>query len=420
MTEFLEKLVGPNRPISWAFQFWPVLASSFVCAFIATWFCKALALKLGIVDEPDAVVKTHREPIAYLGGLGMLVGLVVGVFVGIYCIIQGHGYFIPSLRLLLAVLAGGAIACFIGLVDDLFDIRPLPKVLGQLAAGAILLLAGVRPALHHFTDFVGWDMPPGVETALGIPIVIFFVLGATNSLNLLDGLDGLCAGVTVIITVAMLLLAIHLATWGVSEVGDPARVIICLALVGGVCGFLPFNRHPAKIFMGDAGTMLLGFEMAALMILFARVFPRWWLSSIVIFGLPILDTATAIARRFVNKRPLFVADRGHIYDQMIDGGMSVRQAVWACYLTAAGYAVAGLVMSQIRTRYALLILAILVVDSVTLVWRGGHLKMCGLRGGRDHADSGPQVIYAKKPPVSAESDRAAAADPNGGNPPDDA
>ena len=102
-------------------------------------------------------------------------------------------------------------------------------------------------------------------------MVVIFVLGATNSLNLLDGLDGLCAGVTAIITVAMLLLAIHLATWasgGPANPGDPVRVILCLALVGGICGFLPFNRHPAKIFMGDAGSMLLGFAMASLMIVF--------------------------------------------------------------------------------------------------------------------------------------------------------
>ncbi len=93
-----------------------------------------------------------------------------------------------------------------------------------------------------------------VEMAIGIPVVIFFVLGTTNSLNLLDGLDGLCGGVTAIITVGMLLLAIHRSTYGFSEQGDMVRVIVCLALVGGVCGFLPFNRHPAKIFMGDAGS----------------------------------------------------------------------------------------------------------------------------------------------------------------------
>jgi UDP-GlcNAc:undecaprenyl-phosphate GlcNAc-1-phosphate transferase len=214
----------------------------------------------------------------------------------------------------------------------------------------------------------------------GIPIVIIFVVGATNSLNLLDGLDGLCAGVTVIITLAMLLIAIHLGTWGYSEAGDPVRIIICLGLVGAVCGFLPFNRHPAKIFMGDAGSMLLGFVIAALMILFAEKVPRWWMASIVVFGLPILDTAVALVRRFLNKRPLFVSDRGHIYDQMIDRGIPLKRTVAICYGLAAMYALIGIIMSQIRTRFALVVYIVVFVVSGIMVWKKGYLKMEGLRG----------------------------------------
>ena len=201
------------------------------------------------------------------------------------------------MKWLFGILAGASIACFVGLIDDILDIRPTRKMLGQTIAAFALIAVGIRPALRYFVEPFGWQMPDGLEIAIGVPIVIFFVLGATNSLNLLDGLDGLCGGVTAIITLGMLLLAIHRSTWGFSEVGDPVRVIICLALFGGVCGFLPFNRHPAKIFMGDAGSMMLGFTVAALMILFAEQVPRWWMASIVIFGLPILDTATAMVRR---------------------------------------------------------------------------------------------------------------------------
>jgi UDP-GlcNAc:undecaprenyl-phosphate GlcNAc-1-phosphate transferase len=223
-------------------------------------------------------------------------------------------------------------------------------------------------------------MSHNLEMILSIFIVIFFVLGATNSLNLLDGLDGLCAGVTAIITVAMLLLSIHLATWGYSEAGDPVRITICLGLVGGVCGFLPFNRYPAKIFMGDAGSMLLGFMAAALMLLFAEQIPRWWMASIVVFGLPILDTAVALVRRLLNHRPLFVSDRGHIYDQMIDRGIPLKKTVAICYVIASIYAVIGLVMSQIRTRYAAAVYVFVFVVSGLVVWKKGYLKMEGLRG----------------------------------------
>jgi len=376
---FFDNLIGTNRPLSWILQFWPVLVSSFACALAATWLCKKIALKFGIVDKPDALVKTHKEPIAYLGGIGMLFGLTFGILAGLY-LLKGQPHFVEVFKWLLGILAGAALACFVGVIDDIFDISPKKKFLGQIAAAIFLVLAGIKPALHYFTDPLGWEMPVGLETALGIPVIIFFVLGATNSLNLLDGLDGLCAGVTTIITIAMLFLAIHLATWGSSEVGDPVRVIICVALVGGVLGFLPFNRHPAKIFMGDAGSMLLGFTMAAMMVLFAEQIPRWWMASIVVFGLPILDTATALARRAINKKPLFVSDRGHIYDQLMDRGMSLTQAVKTCYLLTGLYALAGLAMSQIRTRYALAVYVGVIIVSGVVIWKKGFLKMEGLRG----------------------------------------
>ena len=143
---------------------------------------------------------------------------------------------------------------------------------------------------------------------------------------------------------------------------------------------MPFNRYPAKIFMGDAGSMLLGFMVAALMILFGEQIPRWWMASIVVFGLPILDTAVALVRRLLNHRPLFVSDRGHIYDQMIDRGIPLKKTVAICYVIAGIYAVIGLVMSQIRTRYAAVVYLFVFAVSAIIVWKKGYLKMEGLRG----------------------------------------
>ena len=367
------KFVGPERPLDWSFQFWPVLVCSFAVALAATWLCKKIALKLGIVDKPDNLVKTHKEPVAYLGGVGILAGLTVGILVGIVLLKDMEG-FDKSLRWLLGILAGGGIACFVGLVDDIMDIRPWQKFSGQIVAAVALLVVGIYPKLHHTTGYFGWNMSPSVELALGIPIVIFFVLGATNSLNLLDGLDGLCGGVTTIITITLLLLSVHRATWGFSLSGDPVRIIVCLGLVGGVLGFLPFNRHPAKIFMGDAGSMLLGFSAAALMILFAEQVPRWWMASIVIFGLPILDTATALVRRKLNHKPLFVSDRGHIYDQMMDRRIPLKKTVAICYGLAGLYAFIGLAISQIRTRYAVIPYIAVFVISAIVIWKNGFLK----------------------------------------------
>lgn len=381
------EFVGPKRPLEWTFQFWPLLVCSFVAALAATWLCKKIALKLGIVDRPNTTVKTHKEPVAYLGGVGILAGLTVGILGGIV-LIKDFEAFDTSLKWLLGILAGGCIACCVGLVDDIVDLKPKQKFLGQIIAACALLAAGIRPDLQHAAVFLGWNMPEGIELVLGIFIVIFFVLGATNSLNLLDGLDGLCGGVTAIITIAFLLLSVHRATWGFSEAGDPVRIIVCLGLVGGVLGFLPFNRHPAKIFMGDAGSMLLGFVTASLMILFAEEIFRWWMASIVIFGLPILDTATALVRRFINKRPLFVSDRGHIYDQMMDRGIPLKKTVAICYGLAGLYAFIGLAISQIRTRYAVFVYAAVIAVSGIIIWKKGFLKMEGYRGAiRKNKDS---------------------------------
>jgi len=374
-----DNIIGPSRPITWMLHFWPVLGASFICSLVATALCKRIATKFGIVDRPDDLVKTHKEPIAYLGGIGMLIGVTVGILTSIWRL-QSEEPSGLALKWLLGILGGGVIACFVGLADDLFNMKPKHKISGQVLAATALLLVGVVPSLYPITDQLNLSLPYNVETLLEVVIVMFFVVGATNSLNLLDGLDGLCAGVTAIITLAMLALSIHLATWNFSEVGDPVRIIICLALVGGVCGFLPFNRYPAKIFMGDAGSMLLGFMMAALMILFAEHIPRWWMASIVVFGLPILDTAVALARRVLNHRPLFVSDRGHIYDQMIDRGIPLKKTVAICYLLAGIYAVIGVMMSQIRTRYAAVVYVIVFAVSGLVVWRKGYLKMEGLRG----------------------------------------
>ena len=379
----LDNLIGPERPISWVLQFWPVLVLSFIFALVATWLCKNIALKLGIVDKPDNLVKTHKASVAYLGGVGILVGLTAGILVGIYCL-HDRGYLPKTLRWLIGILAGGTIACVIGLADDLLDIRPYQKIFGQIAAAVIIVAVGIRPSLSFLDAYFGLSISQNVEILLGIPIVIVFVLGATNSLNLLDGLDGLCAGVTVIIAAALLMLAIHLGTWASSAVGgDSVRVIVCLGLLGAVCGFLPFNRHPAKIFMGDAGSMLLGFVVAALMILFAEKAVRWWIASVVVFGLPILDTAVAVLRRLLNHRPLFVSDRGHIYDQMIDRGIPLKETVAICYGLAAMYALIGLGLSlrtKIRARYALIVYLLVFAVSGVVVWRKGYLKMEGLRG----------------------------------------
>ena len=230
----LDNFLGPKRSFDWSVQFWPVLMLSFACALIATWSCKAIAIKFNIVDRPDGCVKTHKKPVAYLGGVGVLAGFIFGVLCGIY-LIRGRDVLPDVMRWLFGIIAGATIACFVGVIDDIFDISPTKKMFGQVIAASAILFAGIRPDLSEIVPSFGLQMSNTTEIVIGIPIVILFVLGATNSLNLLDGLDGLCGGVTVIITVGMLILAIRRSTFPFSsERGDIVRIIVCLALVGGV------------------------------------------------------------------------------------------------------------------------------------------------------------------------------------------
>jgi UDP-GlcNAc:undecaprenyl-phosphate GlcNAc-1-phosphate transferase len=362
---------------------------AFIVSLLATPICRKVALRLKVVDYPDDDVKTHAAPTAYLGGVGMMLGLMAGLLVGFFLLflhwgknpdptqpsIMGFTGHYPDWLILAGIGFGAALACGVGVLDDLLDIRPLQKIIGQVIAAAVLVGVGVRPNLVQLFGFINIQIDPMWNFILGVPVVLFFIVGATNSLNLLDGLDGLCAGVTAIITTAFMLLALSLATWGHSPVGDPVRLILCLAMMGAALGFLPMNSHPARIFMGDAGSMLLGFVGGTLMLLFAERVGRWTIASIIIFGLPILDTAVALVRRLLNKRSPFKSDRSHIYDQLMDRGISLKKTVAICYILAGVYALIGLVVSKMRFRYSVLVFGIVFIFSALFVWWGGFLTM---------------------------------------------
>ena len=341
--------------------------------------CRKIALRFGIVDKPDDLVKTHTEPVAYLGGIGIFAGCAIGIVAGVMYLC-GKSHFGGSAQRLLGILGGGTIACFVGVLDDILEIKPWHKVLGQSLGAVVLVAIGIRPGLDFLTEPFGYQISGAGLAVVSFIFAMVLVLGATNSLNLLDGIDGLCASVTAVIAVGMLGLSMLAESQDVSDFPVPVRIIIALAVLGSVCGFLPFNKKPAKIFMGDAGSLFLGFMMAGLMMLFAASGPRWCLCSIMIFGLPILDTAVAFARRWLNKQPLFVADRGHIYDQMMDRGISLNGTVGICCNLAGVYVLIGLVMSQMRMIHALIVCLIVFAVSSIVVWKKGFLKMEGLRG----------------------------------------
>ncbi len=156
----LDDFLGPKRPLDWSAQFWPVLVASFACAMAATWLCKSIALRLNIVDKPDNLVKTHKKPVAYLGGIGVLVGFSVGILCGVY-LVRERDLLPDVMRWLFGILAGAAIACFVGVLDDIFDISPAQKVLGQTIAALTILLAGILPDFSEIVSPFGFQMSDG-------------------------------------------------------------------------------------------------------------------------------------------------------------------------------------------------------------------------------------------------------------------
>lgn len=198
---------------------------------------------------------------------------------------------------------------------------------------------------------------PGLAgDGMSVPATIMLVVAACNATNLLDGIDGLCSGVTGIISLSFLVLATHLAMYGYSEAHDQVRIVASLAMFGAVCGFLPFNSSPATIFLGDAGSMLLGLYAAAMMLMFGeRGIARWVMGAVMVFALPILDTSMALLRRLRLGRPIFAGDRSHFYDQLIDRGFSIKQTLAICYGLEAFYGIVGLSVILIRARYGLII-----------------------------------------------------------------
>jgi UDP-GlcNAc:undecaprenyl-phosphate/decaprenyl-phosphate GlcNAc-1-phosphate transferase len=362
---------------------WWVALLAFGVALLATPIFRWLAYRLKIVDRPDDLLKPHARPIAYLGGLGICCGLLAGL-AGYLATLPSTGTHWAAIgRDLLDVNWLGlatnpvwnalaiAVSCLlitlVGLLDDVRDIRPKTKVLGQVLAAAVLLLGGVGT---HLLVALMYPLKVSIPFWLHLPIssllCLVLVISACNASNLLDGLDGLCGGVTAIIALGFLALAAWLGTWGRFPGTDELRVALCLAMLGGIVGFLPYNIPPASIFMGDAGSMLLGFFVATMIALFSQEGPlRWVIAAVVVFGLPILDTALAVVRRLRAGVSIFTGDRSHLYDQLVDRGMSVKQVVMLFYVLALACAVLGVTGAiALRTRFAVIIYAVVLI----VVW----------------------------------------------------
>lgn len=316
-------------------------AVALVLALGLTPLVKRFAFKVGAIDKPNAR-KVHTRIMPRLGGLAIFLAFIGSFFIVLPFIPDGllSAY---DRNLIRAMLAGGTIIVLTGALDDRFELSAKVKLLLQLVAASVVVFGfGVKidllniPFGQSMQEISGW---------ISIPLTIFWIVGVTNAINLIDGLDGLAAGVSGIAIATILVMAFVLGF-------EPIILMSCL-LLGGILGFLVFNFHPAKIFMGDSGSLFLGFMLATLsMIGFKQVTVVSLITPLLIIGVPIADTFFAIIRRWVNKRPIFAPDKGHLHHCLRELGFSHRKTVLIIYGVAAFFGFAAIVQSTFVQSHA--------------------------------------------------------------------
>jgi UDP-GlcNAc:undecaprenyl-phosphate GlcNAc-1-phosphate transferase len=361
-----------------------VFIVAFLVTLLITPVCRAFAIRNGIIDRPDEVRKHHKFPIAYLGGLAVYLGMLAAIgfaliahrFPGTNLIDFGDKETLDKLvPVPWAIIAGMTIVMLVGLFDDVTNIAPMQKVGGQLLAAAALAYydIGVKVAAQVLTpigklignDSLAWVIPIGgygIQIDLiywaGTIIIALFVLGACNASNLVDGLDGLLSGVTAIAGIGLLVIALGLAAEGDGPL-DHARVVLCLAMIGACLGFLPHNFNPATIFLGDTGSLLLGYMTIVIILTLGDTGrTNLVLAGLVIYAIPIIDTALAIIRRKLAGKKMSEGDSDHLH-HMLKRAAGVKGAALILYAIGMGFAILGILMTFERARvtYALVLVA---------------------------------------------------------------
>lgn len=308
-------------------------------ALTLTPIVRVFAYKIGAVDVPKDNRRMHKKPMPLLGGLSIFLGFTISGL--LFCKIT------PSL---VAAWFGGLLIIVIGILDDKYALNAWIKLLGQLASAAIAVcIGGVQ--IDHINLF-GRYIQFG---ALAIPITIFWIVGMTNAINLIDGLDGLACGVSAISSMSLLIVTLMHA--------DLEVAMLTAILTGACIGFLPFNKNPAKIFMGDTGALFLGYMLSILSIIgvFKTTAVVSFLIPVIIFGYPLFDTAFAFARRILQGRSPFSADRGHLHHRIIDMGFNVKQSVSILYCICSILGILAIMLTEQRTIASLIILVLAVI-----------------------------------------------------------
>jgi len=370
-----------RTPVDIFHSYLGVFLVAFLVTLLVTPLMRRLAIRNGVIDRPDDPRKAHRIPVAYLGGVGVYAGLMAAVLFSYFApqdLLGGH----ESVRALspvpISIIVGMTIIMFLGVLDDVVGIDPRLKIAGQLIAAAALasekmgtnVAKGILGPIGRFLgneDLVFMIPLPFIQGEyqlelmywVGTAIIAFFVLGFCNASNLIDGLDGLLSGVTSIAAAGFLFIAIGMA---VSDSGplDSARLVLCMGLLGACLGFLPHNFNPASIFLGDAGSLLLGFVSVVVILSMGDTGQTpLVVAGMIIYAIPIIDTILAIFRRKLAGKPISAADDQHLH-HMLKRSLGVKGAVLVMYALGGVFASLGVLVTLGRARdsYTLAIVAV--------------------------------------------------------------
>lgn len=321
---------------------------TFIIALVVTYVLtppvKWLAVRVGAMDNPDAR-KVHSQTVPRLGGLAIYLGFLASSIYGLPWTTEVRGF-----------LAGATVLVIVGIWDDIRQISAKVKLAGQILAAAVLVAFGVHIdwLTNPFGDYIY------LSNIISVPLTILWIVGFTNMVNLIDGLDGLAAGVASIAAISVSLIAYQMGQW--------VSAAITVAMAGAAVGFLQYNFNPAKIFMGDTGSMFLGYTLAAVSVMgvmktaatVALVVP------VIALGLPIMDTAFAIVRRYLSGVPIFAPDRGHLHHRLLDRGLTQRQVVLLMYAITTFLAMLALIV--VHLDWLVGISVVVAVGAVGLWW----------------------------------------------------
>lgn len=323
-------------------QYFIALIVTFIAAVILTPLVKKFAIAIGAVDQPNDR-KVHVLVMPRLGGLAIFLSVVIGVI-----------FNKPVSPFLLPIALGALIIIVTGILDDLFELSPKIKLIGQILAASVVILGGIK------VEFINLPFDARLELGLfAVPLTLLWIIGVTNAINLIDGLDGLSAGVSSIVLATMATMAYVNGNFFV--------LAISMIMLGATLGFLIYNFHPAQIFMGDTGSLFLGFMLSVLSLLgFKNITLFSLLVPAIILAVPISDTLFAIVRRALKKKPLSAPDKSHLHHCLLRSGFSHRQTVLIIYAMSAFFSLCAILLSQttLWVSFAIVVVVLIMIEII--------------------------------------------------------